>query len=171
MEEQKIMSPAIKGFIISLLLIAFSVASFVFGFFQNKALGMVPLAIMVGGIIWTGVSYSNQMNANVSFGNVFGHSFKAAALIAALCGLWLAASLTFLFPDAFNTMMAAQRSQMEANDMSPEEIDKLLNGGKNGMIAFAVILSVILYLVIGAVASLIAAAVAKKNPNPTPFQQ
>jgi hypothetical protein len=133
-------------------------------------LGLIPIAILIGGIIWANISFAKQMDGNVTFGQVFGHGFKAAALVAGMMGLWVAISLSLLFPESLDRAMEMQRAAMLEQGMGENEVDKALVLGKKMAAPMGAIVSVIMYLIVGAIASLIGAAVAKKNPSPTPFQ-
>ena len=81
--DNKVTSPAVKGIIISLCLIVFSLILTFSGLEKNKGLGAIQFLILIGGIIWAAISFANQMNNNVTFGSVFVHGFKTAAAITA----------------------------------------------------------------------------------------
>jgi len=49
--ENKVTTPVMKGLIISLILIVFAVVVTIFKLETNKALGIVPIVILLGGII------------------------------------------------------------------------------------------------------------------------
>lgn len=168
--ENKVTTPVMKGLIISLILIVFAVVVTIFKLETNKALGIVPLVILIGGIIWANLNFAQQMDGNVTFGQVFGHGFKATALVAGIMGMWVALSLTVLFPESLDRAMEIQRTAMLEQGMSENEVDKALVLGKKMAVPMGTIVSVILYIIVGAIGSLIGAAVAKKNPTPTPFQ-
>jgi hypothetical protein len=168
--ENKVTTPVMKGLIISLILIVFAVVVTIFKLETNKALGIVPIVILLGGIIWANINFAQQMDGNVTFGKAFGHGFKASALVAGIMGLWVAFSLTVLFPESLDRAMEMQRTAMLEQGMGESEVDKALSIGKKMAAPMGAIVSVIMYLIVGAIGSLIGAAVAKKNPTPTPFQ-
>jgi hypothetical protein len=170
--EVKTTAPSQKGLIIALPLVLFAVVITVLKMESNQSLGVLPILGMIGGIVWACLSYSKQMNGNVTFGDVFSHGFKASAVVAAIMGLWVAISLGLLFPEALDRAMDLQREAMEKKGGMPdEEIDQAMAIGKKMALPMGTIFSVIICLVIGAIAALIGAAVAKKNPNPQPFDQ
>jgi hypothetical protein len=168
--EKKITSPALKGLIISLILLVISIVFLIFKLEGNKMLGLIPIGIFLIGIILSNINYSNQKNANVTFANLFSHGFKASALVAGIMGLWVALSLGLLFPEALERGMEAQSQAMSEKGMSESDIDNAMELGKKVAIPMGTIFSAIIYLAIGAIGSLIGAAIAKKNPNPTPFE-
>jgi len=165
--EKKVISPATKGLFISVALIAFAVVVTVLQQDTNRSLSIIPIAIMLGGIVWACLSYSKQMDGNVTFGNIFSHGFKASALIAGIMGLWVALSLTVIFPEALDRAMEVQREAMiKKGGISDEDIDKYMTIGRKMAVPMGTIVSVILYLAVGAISALLGASIAKKNPNP-----
>jgi hypothetical protein len=165
-------APAQKGLLIALPLVVFAIVITILKLEANQALGIVPILLMLAGIVWACISYSNQMQGNVTFGNVFGHGFKASAVIAAIMGLWVAISLGLIFPESLDRAMDLQREAMQKKgDVPDEQIEQAMRIGKKMALPMGTIFSVIIYLIIGALGSLLGAAVAKKNPNPQPFDQ
>lgn len=164
--EKQIMTPATKGLLIGLALIIISLVILLTKQENNKSLSGISIAVMVGGIIWACLSFSKQMNGNVTFGTVFSHGFKTSALVAALVSLWVALTLGLLFPEVIDRALEAERIKLMDKQMSDEEIDNAMTIGKKIAVPMGVIFTVILYLVMGAIGSLIGAALAKKNPNP-----
>lgn len=164
--EKQVMTPAIKGLVIALALIIISVIITVTKQEGNRSLGLIPIAIFFGGILWACLSFSKQMDGNVTFGNVFSHGFKTSALVAALVSLWIVLSLTIVFPDSLDRMLEVQRLELIKKGMSDSDIDNAMRIGRKAAVPLGTIVSVIIYLIIGAISSLIGASVAKKNPNP-----
>ena len=164
--EKQVMSPAMKGMLISLALIVIQVAIILTGQEANKSLGSISIAVLIGGIIWACLSFSKQKDGNVTFGDVFSHGFKTSALVAALFGLWTALSLTIIFPEVFEHMMEIQRVEMLKKGMSDDQVENAMKMAHKMGIPMGTIIIVIMDLVLGAVGALIGAAIAKKNPNP-----
>lgn len=168
--ENNIVTPSSKGLLISLVMVAFAVIITILKQETNQALGIIPIVLLLGGIIWACLSYSKQMNGNVTFGNIFGHGFKATALVAGIMGLWVAISLSFIFPEALDRAMDAQREMMEkGGQYTDEQMDQAMTLGRKMAIPMGTIFSVIIYLAIGAIGALVGASLSKKNPNPQPF--
>ena len=169
--DKQVTTPPVKGLIIALALIIFAVIITVMQQETNRSLSIIPFAIMLGGIVWACLSYAKQMDGNVTFGNVFSHGFKTSALIAAIMGLYVALSLTVLFPEALDRGMEMQRLEMIKKGMSDDQIDKYMTMGRKMAVPMGTIVSVIIYLVVGAISALVGASVAKKNPNPVKQDQ
>ncbi len=168
--EAKATTSVTKGVIISLILIVFSLAIQFMNLTQNKAVGSLQFVILLAGIIWSCTSYAKQMNANVTFGNVFSHGFKVAAAITAIMVVYTIISLLFINPEMKEIALQQTRTQMEGKNMSDDQIDTALSITTKYFIPLAVGATLLSFLVTGLIAALIGAAVAKKNPQ-GPFVQ
>src|SRR3954453_3522384 len=170
--EQKVTSPVLKGVIITLLLIVFGLIIYFTNQMENSALQYIQYLILGVGIIWSCVSYSKQLNGNVTFGNVFAHGFKTTAVVAALLAVYTFIAVKFLFPDIVDKSMEIAKKKMESsgNNMSDEQIQQSLDMVRKFFIPFAIGGLLVMFAIIGSISSLIGAAVAKKNPQ-SPFEQ
>jgi NADH:ubiquinone oxidoreductase subunit 6 (subunit J) len=111
------------------------------------------------------------MDANVTFGNVFADGFKTSAAVTAIMIVFTIISLKLLFPEMIDKALEqAQANMSKQNNMSEEQIETAMTMTKKFFIPFAIGGALIIYLLIGAIASLIGAAAAKKNPR-DPFNQ
>jgi len=160
--ETKIMTHITKGLILSLILIVTGLAGRLLNIELEPWFGWISIGIMVAGIIWGVIYYGAQMNRNVTFGNLFAHGFKITAVIICITFLYTLLSLYVLFPDtperiiqnAINTgKMTADQAQQ-----NPEVTRKIITVT---MLAGSLLGSA----VVGAISSLIGAAVTKKNPQ------
>ena len=169
--EQKIATPVQKGLIISLILIFIGLIIYFTGQMENKALSYIQYVVFLGGIIWSCISFAKQMKGNVTFGNVFAHGFKTTAFIAALMAVYTFISVKFLFPDIVDKSIEIARKQMAENkDLSEDQIEQAIKMTREFFVPFAVGGLLLMFAIFGAIASLVGAAVAKKNPQ-TPFSQ
>jgi amino acid transporter len=170
--KKKPTSPAVKGLIISVFLILFSVATTVFSVERNTYLGLVPLIIMVVGIVWACISYSKDMYGNVTFGNIFVHGFKTSALVAGMMTLFILLLFNVIMPEAFDRVMDEARKQMEkGNNMSEDQRNQGMAMARKVALITIPLGTAFVYLAGGAICSLIGAAVSKKTDNPVPFDQ
>jgi small-conductance mechanosensitive channel len=168
--EKKVTTPAVKGIIISLILIVFALIIQFLDLSRNKGLASIQFLIFILAIIWSAISYAKQMEGNVTYGNVFAHSFKVTAAIAAIMVVYTVISLKFISPEQLNTGIEEARANMEEKNMSEDQIDNAINITKKFAIPFAIAGVLIMFMFAGLVASLIGAAIAKKNPR-DPFVQ
>ncbi len=164
--ETKVTTPLVKGLIISLLLIIYGLILRFTGQSQNMALVYSGTIIFVAGIIWACANYSQQLKANVTFGNEFAHGFKTSAVIIAIMLIYTIISIKFLFPEMVNQSIAITRQKLEqSGKMSDSQIDSYVSTVKDHFMLIAVANIIIGFAIIGLISSLIGAAIAKKKPR------
>jgi NADH:ubiquinone oxidoreductase subunit 6 (subunit J) len=168
--ETKVTTPVVKGVIISLILIVFSLALYFMGQSTNQGLSSLQYLIIVGGIIWGCINYANQLNNNVTYGNVFAHGFKITSVITVIMIVYTIIALKVLFPDMVNVILDKTREQMAEKNMSDEQTESAISMTKKFLIPFAIGGILVMFMIVGCISSLIGAAVAKKNPQ-GPFVQ
>jgi hypothetical protein len=171
--EQKQTSPAVKGIIISLIVIVFSLIVQFTGQSGNKLLGVLNMAIFCAGIIWACLSYSKELNANITYGNAFAHGFKVAAAVTAIVVVYTFLAVKFITPGMVDTAIDNARKKMEEkNTMTQDQVEAALEMTRKYFLPFAIGGVILVYLFCGLIFSLIGAAIAKKNPNAgSPFQE
>ncbi len=164
--ETKVTTPQVKGLIISLILIITGIAVYLIDGMKHPDLNYIQYAIFLTGIIWACVSYSNQLNANVTFGNLFAHGFKTTAVITVIMLVYTLLAIKVIFPDMIDKSIEMTREKMEAEGKATDEqIQQGLTMMKDHFVMFAVVGVIIGFAIMGAVSSLIGAAVAKKKPQ------
>jgi len=168
--EKKITSPAVKGLIISLILIVFALIIQLLDLSRHKGLAAVQFLIFIGAVIWSAILFAKQMDGDVTYGNVFAHAFKVTAAITAIMVVYTIISLKFISPEQLEVGIQEARTNMEAKNMSEDQIDNAINITRKFALPFAIAGVLIMFMVVGLISSLIGAAVAKKNPR-GPFVQ
>ena len=169
--ETKVTTPAVKGTIIALILIVLGLTIYFTGQTQNKALSSIGLLLYAIAIAWSSIYYAKQKQGNVTFGNAFADGFKTSAAATAIFLVYTFLALKFIMPDIIGLTMEESRKGMAEKKMSPEQIDQALGMMQKFFIPFAIGGALVLYLLAGAIAALIGAAIAKKNPTVSPFDQ
>ena len=169
--KNKVTTPVIKGIVISLLIIIFSMIVYFIGQSGNQTLGYIQYAIFIGGIIWSCILYANQQNGYVTFGNTFAHGFKTAAVVIVLTAIYTFIAFKFLFPDIVSMVIdKTKEAMLKQKNVDDEQIAKTVDLMRKNFVTFAVAGVVFIFGIIGLIASLIGAAVAKKKPI-DPFSQ
>jgi len=165
--ENQVTTHIVKGVILSVISIVFSIVIYVFNLYEMSALSFVSYAIFIGGLVYGAVLYSNQNGHNVTFGNLFAHGFKTTAVVIVITSVYTVLAFKVLFPDMLDKVLEISRKKMLENPkMTDELIEQAMTMTKKFFIPFALGGSIIGTGFIGAIGSLIGAAVAKKNPNP-----
>jgi hypothetical protein len=169
--ENKVTTPLTKGLIISLVIIVLDIIAGFAGYRFESWYTWLPTIIFCGAIIWACINYANQMNNAVTFGNVFAHGFKTTAVVTCILIVYTLISIYLLFPNMKEIALEKARQQMEKNpDVSEEMADQAIAMTSRLFVPFAIGGALIGNLISGALASVLGAAFAKKNP-PAPFQQ
>lgn len=162
--EKKITTHLMKGLIIGLILVVIGIMLQVFAIY-DKWVQWSVLGLFIVAIIWACISFSNEMDNDVTFGSVFVHGFKTAVIVTLIA---IASFLitNFVMPEFKEKAMEMARAQMEKNpQMNDETIEKALTFTKKYYILFGVLGSLFSYAFFGAIAALIGAGIAKKNPS------
>src|SRR3954451_16422788 len=163
--EKKITSPALKGVIISLVLIVFSLIIQFLNLTRNKGFGSIQIIILLAGIIWSAISFSKQMDGNVTFGGLFSHAFKTAAAVTAIMVVYTIISIKFISPETVNIALEEARTGMEGKNLTDDQIDQGLAFTKKFFIPLTAVGILLSFMIMGVVGSIIGAAVSKKNPS------
>jgi hypothetical protein len=165
--ENQVTTHIVKGLILSVISIVFSIVIYVFNLYEMSALSYINYAVFIGGLVYGGILYSNQNGHNVTFGNIFAHGFKTTAVVIVITSIYTVLAFKVLFPDMLEKVLDLSRKQMLQNPkMTDEMIEQAMSMTKKFFIPFALGGAIIGTGVLGAIGSLIGAAVAKKNPNP-----
>jgi hypothetical protein len=169
--NRKPTTPALKGLIVSAILVAYSIIIISMKLETNKDLGPVPYAILFGGTLFGSLYYAREMKGNVTFMEVFKHGFKMTTLIAAIAGFWILISLKYLFPHVLEQGMQLIKDNMMKGGKSKDEAEKFIASYRNGALAMSSIMTVVFYLIIGALGAVTGAVFSTKNPGYIPGQQ
>src|ERR1035437_407380 len=163
--QQKITSTTVKGFIIGLIMIAFSLTVSFLGLQSNSIFQWFGYGIFLIGIILAISQYGKQLNYNSKFGDYFAHGFKVSAVVTLLMIVFLIIFMT-VFPEFKDKTMDEARKGMTTKNLSEEQIEKAIDITRKFFMVFLIGGALLGYLLFGAIASLIGAAITKKDPQP-----
>ena len=163
--DKQITSHIVKGAILGGISILFSIIIYVFNLYTTQWISWLSYAVLIGGIIYGNILFANQNNNDVTFGNIFAHGFKTTAVVIVITVLYTVLALYVLFPDMVDKIIELSRTEMLKN---PKLTDEMIEQGiamtKKLFLPFAIAGAIFGTGFLGAIASLIGAAVAKKNP-------
>lgn len=162
--EKKITTHFTKGLIIGLIMVAIGLVFQVLDIYE-RWVQWATLCLYLIAIIWACVSYANDMEGNITFGKVFGHGFKTAAIVA-LIAIAAFAITYVIMPEIKDKAIEKAREEMAKNpQMTDEMVDQAIGMTDKFFFLFGVVGSLFAYAFMGVIGSLIGAGVAKKNPN------
>ena len=163
MNEQKPISHLIAGLIIGAIMIIFSLVVEFAGLQQITGVPLIGYGIIMASLILFITMYGKARNNQVTFGNLFSYGFKTTAVLM-LIMIFFTIIFFLLFPDIKEKIFELTRQKMEERDMSDDEIEKGLSLWKRMFWVFTIGGIALVYAVVGAIASLIGAAITKKKP-------
>jgi len=171
MEEKKVMSHQIKGLLISLIVIVLGLIGYFTKMSEKSGFNWISNIVLFVGIVWGCVYFANQKEGYVTFGNVFAHGFKMSVVIALILVVYTLISIYLIFPDMKEKALEMARQRMEERGkMSDSDIENAMNITKKFFTPFLIGGILLGTLIIGALASLLGAAMAKKKPG-NPLEQ
>ncbi|MEO6288612.1 MAG: DUF4199 domain-containing protein [Ginsengibacter sp.] len=163
--EQPVTSTNTKGIAIALIMIVIAMAIYFMNIDVNGPSKWISNAVFIVGIIWSVSSYGKQINYNSTFGNYFAHGFKVSAVVTSIMILYLIIFM-LLFPEFKDKAMEQAQAQMKTGGkMSSEQITQAMTITRKFFMVFAIGGTLLGLLIFGALASLVGAAITKKEPN------
>lgn len=167
MEEKKPISHFVAGLVIAAVLIVYTLLLYFTGNQQNNALVWLSYLFLIAGLVIFVNLYGKAMDYQVTFGNLFGYGFKTTAFLALIM---IAFTVIFFlaFPDVKEKMFDIARQKMEERGrLTDDQIEKGLETWRKMFWVFAIGGIIFFYAIVGAIGSLIGAAITKKKPvNP-----
>lgn len=164
--ENKITTHITKGIIISLIFIVYSLAGHLLNIEFESWYGWVAAALFITAIIISVNIYGKQLNNNVTFGNLFSHGFKTTAVVICITFLFTLLSVYVLFPDTIDKMMQKGVEQaINSGKMTSDQAEQSAPMMRKIITISVLAGSIFMNALLGAIASLIGAAITKKNPQ------
>ncbi len=164
--QQKITSTITKGFIVGLIMIVLTLGLTFSGMAVDSPVKWLSYIVFIAGVVISINQYGKQINYNATFGNYFAHGFKISALVTIIM---IAYSVIFIsmFPEFKDQAIDAARKAMQSRkDISEEDVDKGIEMTKRFFMVGMIGGILLFYLITGTIASLIGAAITKKDPQP-----
>jgi hypothetical protein len=167
MEQKKPVSHFVAGVILAAIVCIYSTALNFMGMAQNKALGWLAYLLFAVVLIIFISMYGKARNNEVTFGNLFSYGFKATAFATLIIIVFLIAFFVALPEYKTKILEIAQKNMEDQGKMTDEQIQKAVGWFSNNFYLFMCGGALFMYLLCGAISSLIGAAITKKKPyNP-----
>ena len=162
--ETKVTTHIVKGVILGAVYILLSTIIYAFHLYSIQWLSLLIYLFIFAGIIISNIVYANQNNNNESFGNIFADGFKTTSLFI-IISIAFTVLFFILLPEMIDKSFELQRLELEKKpELTDEMIEDFIAMQKDNFWTFTIAGNIVLNAIIGAIASLIGAGVAKKNP-------
>ena len=162
--NQAVTSPSTKGLLLGLVLIIIALITYFSGIKMNSGIQWLGYIILLLGIIFCIAQYGKQINYASTFGNYFAHGFKISAIVTIIMLIYVVVFI-LLFPEFKDKAMEEARKNMQSKNLTEEQMDKTIEISRKFFMTFLIGATLIGYLFFGVIASLIGAAITKKDPN------
>jgi hypothetical protein len=170
MQERKQISHIAAGLMIAGLIIVLSLILSAMGAGGTMGRGSHAFLIIVGGLIYFIYQYGRANNYSKGFGDLFAYGFKTTSIFT-LVFIVFVIIFTLLDPESKNKFLEITRAEMEKQSKTTDDdLDKYIGFLDKYYLLVLVGGTLLAYLVIGAIGSLIGAAVTKKRPH-NPLEQ
>lgn len=166
---EKKVSHITAGLVIAGLLIVYSMILTFMDLSGNRTLGFMSLLILLGGLIFFVMQYGKSVDHSATFGQLFNFGFKATA-VATIIVIVFQVVFFLIFPEYRDKMEEISREQMYKQGLNDAQVDQALDFTRRFFWPFLIAGTLVSNLLVGAIGSLIGAAMTKKNPQ-SPFQQ
>lgn len=171
MEQRKPLTHTLAGLLIAGLVIVLSLILMLFAnSTSNPGSGWLTYLVIIVGLIISINMYAKSKDNFVSFGELFSFGFKATAVYTVIfIGFLILVSL--LFPDFKTSAIEAVRTEMEnQKNYNEDQAEMAIEMMEKYFWVFAVGGTMLAFVIVGAIGSLLGAAIAKKRPQ-NPFEQ
>jgi hypothetical protein len=173
MEESKPLSHFRAGLLIAAFMVVFSLIIHMMGQGNASSVGWLGNIVFIGALIYFINKYGKANNNTSSFGELFSYGFKITSIVTLIMIIFM----VILFasnPEYKATMLEGVTTEMEnqvdTGKITESQAETMITQYDKNFILFTGGSALFMYLVMGAIGSLIGAAITKKEPK-TPFDQ
>jgi hypothetical protein len=132
---------------------------------QNSAVQYIGYLPFIAFLLLTQKEYRDQLSGFLSFGQGFSAGFRFSVFAGLLLAIFMYIYLGILSPQVLEKAMNQQQAKLEQQGLSQEQIDKGMEIAKKYGTLFGAFGAAIGSAVLGAIVSLIGAAIFKKEKS------
>ena len=163
--EKKETTAISLGVIIALMLMVLTLVLYFTGLYTKQWTQFIAFVILVGGIIYAVVNNGKENENRKTFGALFGFGFKVTGVITCLMILYTILS-GFVFPGAKDKIIEMAREQaLRQPGANEAQVEMGMKMFADHYTLFIVMGILFWYLVLGALSSLVGAAVTRKKTS------
>lgn len=158
------------GFVTAIFLIIVSVVLYIAGLGYESWSQYVSFAVYLAGVLICCRAFAKVHDHYVTFGQVFSAGFKASAIVTLVMVAWTLL-LPYIFPEILTKGMEIASQRMSEQGIAEDKIDEYLEMSNKPVFRVMMVFGTLFwFLFLGAIFSLIGAAVNKKKGAKPPFE-
>ncbi|WP_461489536.1 DUF4199 domain-containing protein [Pontibacter sp. HJ8] len=163
--QPSVTSVALKyGLIGALISVVFTAVLLIAGIDVSGWIGSLGYLILIGAMVMAMKDYKKQNYGYMSYGQGLGLGTLVSLAFGVLGGLFMFVYTSFIDPDFRTNMMDKQRIELEERGMDDEQIEQAISMGESfSSPVMMFVWSIVGYLVIGFIISLVVSAIMKHN--------
>jgi hypothetical protein len=171
MEQKKPLTHTMAGLMIAGIVIVISLVMMLFAKSQSSpGSGWLTYGVIILGLIFTINMYAKSKNNFVTFGELFSYGFKATAVYTVIF-IGFLILVNIMFPEFKQSAIDAVRTEMEnQKNYNEDQAEMAIEMIEKNFWIFAVGGTMLGFVIVGAIGSLLGAAITKKRPI-NPFEQ
>ncbi|MFN6375138.1 MAG: DUF4199 domain-containing protein [Chitinophagia bacterium] len=156
------------GFIIGSIMILLNVIFIIFNLEGNTKITWISSVVNMAMLIYFIYDYGRNNDNTKAFGELFSYGFKATALVTIILTMFMIA-YSYIFPESESKAMEIAREKMLQDErMTDDMIEQALDVTRKFYFPILIAGTIFATMVVGAVGSLIGAAITRKTET-TPF--
>jgi hypothetical protein len=158
------------GLLTGIILILINVILVVLGYEGNTKVSWIASVINVGMLIYFIREHGNKLNNTLSFGELFSFGFRTTAIVTIMLTVFMII-YSYAFPESENRAMEiAREKMMEDERLNEDTIEQAISFSRKFYFPVLIAGTIFGTMIVGAVGSLLGAAITKKVPS-TPFDR
>jgi amino acid transporter len=164
--KKKVTSSVMMAVVIALILIVINLVVYFADLWLEMWAAYSGFVLLFIAILVAVIIHGKEKENNVTFGKLFGFGFRTVAGVACIIILYTIL-FNVLMPEAKEKYLEFFREQtLKQPNATEESADTAVQFVSKGWMLISIISILLWYLIIGCIASLIGAAIAKKQPRP-----
>jgi len=134
----------------------------------NKALGWVSWLVVIAIVYYAMKIYRDTVNqGTLNFGNAFTIGLLVCVISGFISAVFAYIQFSFISPELIDKMVQISEEKLLSKGMSDDVVERSLEMSRKFMVPWIMSLMAFVFTVfIGAIISLVMAAIVKKEPNP-----
>lgn len=166
-KPSKLKSALNFGAVVGLILMVISLVTYVFGMYENKALGYLSYAVLIGGIVIGIRKYRDEVNDGfISYGSALGYGVLIALFASIIASFANFIYLSYIDSSFIEFSLEQAEIQMIEQGNTDEQVEMAMGFTRSMLSPFGIFLFGIFGLTFfGLIVSLIAGAFLKKESD------